>query len=162
MEDNDDKLCTTIPFNVRFCEVDSMNIVWHGNYMQYFEDAREAFGKAYGLDYLTIFHHGYYAPLVDISFSYRRPLIYGIKPTITIEYQPTDSAKVVFNYVIKDSSDGSLLTTGHSVQVFMDMQYELVLCNPPFYEEWKKKYLPLPSGNDMPSQQGGCISDIKK
>ena len=36
-------------FEVRFSEVDSMNIVWHGSYPLYFEDAREAFGAKYGL-----------------------------------------------------------------------------------------------------------------
>ena len=30
---------------IRFSEVDSMKIVWHGSYAKYFEDAREAFGK---------------------------------------------------------------------------------------------------------------------
>ena len=30
---------------IRFSEVDSMNVVWHGSYPLYFEDAREAFGK---------------------------------------------------------------------------------------------------------------------
>lgn len=136
------KLSVTKPFEVRFSEVDSMNIVWHGSYMLYFEDAREAFGRQYGIDYLTIFGHGYYAPLVDINFSYKRPIIYGMEPEITITYTPTDAAKIVFDYEIHDRKDGSLLATGHSVQVFLDLQYQLVWTNPPFYEEWKEKWLP--------------------
>lgn len=136
------KLSVTKPFEVRFSEVDSMNIVWHGSYMLYFEDAREAFGRLYGIDYLTIFGHGYYAPLVDINFSYKRPIIYGMEPEITITYTPTDAAKIVFDYEIHDRKDGSLLATGHSVQVFLDLQYQLVWTNPPFYEEWKEKWLP--------------------
>ena len=34
---------------VRFSEVDSMRIVWHGNYLKYFEDGRESFeiGRAH-------------------------------------------------------------------------------------------------------------------
>ena len=54
-------------FEVRFSEVDSMNIVWHGSYPLYFEDAREAFGAKYGLGYMTIFSNGYFAPLVELS-----------------------------------------------------------------------------------------------
>ena len=38
-------------FEVRFSEVDMMNIVWHGSYPLYLEDAREAFGEKYGLSY---------------------------------------------------------------------------------------------------------------
>ena len=39
------QLKTSKTFEVRFSEVDSMNVVWHGSYPLYFEDAREAFGK---------------------------------------------------------------------------------------------------------------------
>ena len=43
---------------IRFSEVDSMNVVWHGSYPLYFEDAREAFGKKFGLAYMCFFDHG--------------------------------------------------------------------------------------------------------
>ena len=131
----------TKAFEIRFSEVDSMSIVWHGSYPLYFEDAREAFGKKYGLGYLTIFNNGYYAPLVDLSFQYKKPLVYGMHPSITIKYRPTEAAKIVFDYEIHDTADGSLVATGHSVQVFMDMDYKLVWLNPPFYEDWKKRWL---------------------
>lgn len=131
----------TKEFEIRFSEVDSMNVVWHGSYPLYFEDAREAFGRKYGLGYLTIFDNGYYAPLVDLTFHYKKPLVYGMRPAITITYRPTEAAKIVFDYEIHDTADGSLIATGHSVQVFMDRQYQLVWFNPPFYEEWKKKWI---------------------
>lgn len=134
------ELKETIPFSVRFSEVDSMNIVWHGSYSLYFEDAREAFGKRYGLGYFDIFGNGYYAPLVELSFNYKRPIKYGMRPEITIVYRHTDSAKIVFDYEIIDTVSGDILATGHSVQVFMDMQYQLVWANPEFYEEWKQKW----------------------
>ena len=37
-------------FDIRFSEVDSMNVVWHGSYPLYFEDAREEFGRKYKLE----------------------------------------------------------------------------------------------------------------
>lgn len=135
------KLSVTKSFDVRFSEVDSMCIVWHGNYMLYFEDAREAFGKEYGLDYLTIYGKGYYAPLVDVHFSYKKPIIYGMKPAVTITYKPTDAAKILFEYEIRDTADGSLLATGDSMQVFMDLKYQLVWQTPEFYQQWKEKWL---------------------
>lgn len=127
-------------FEIRFSEVDSMSIVWHGSYPLYFEDAREEFGKKYGLGYMTIFGNGYYAPLVELSFKYKKPLIYEMQPVITITYVPTESAKIVFDYEISDEHDGSVYATGRSVQVFMDSNYQLVWENPEFYQEWKKKW----------------------
>ena len=135
------ELKTTVPLKIRFSEVDSMNIVWHGSYVMYFEDAREEFGKKYGIAYLDIFGNGYYAPLVDLSFKYKSPITYDMKPEITITDKPTDAAKIVFDYEITNTENGEVLATGHSVQVFMDLNYQLVWVNPDFYEEWKKKWL---------------------
>ena len=117
-----------------------MNIVWHGSYPLYFEDAREAFGLKYGIDYLTIFGNGYYAPLVDIEFHYKRPIVYGMTVRVNIKYRPTDAAKIVFDYEIYNTADGELMATGSSVQVFLDKEYHLVWINPDFYENWKKQY----------------------
>lgn len=136
-----DQLYATKPIDVRFSEVDSMGIVWHGSYMLYFEDAREAFGRKYGIDYLTIHNNGFYAPLVDIQFKYKRPIAYGMHPVAKAIYCPTEAAKIVFDYEIADGETGEIFATGHSVQVFMDLNYQLVWGNPPFYEQWKKQWL---------------------
>jgi acyl-CoA thioester hydrolase len=131
------KLKAEKEINVRFSEVDSMNIVWHGSYALYFEDAREAFGAKYGLSYLDIAGNGYYAPLVDLRFEYKKPLIYGHKARIEITYRNTQAAKIIFDYEIFDTDDNSLIATGYSIQVFLDKQYRLLWTNPPFYEKWK-------------------------
>ena len=124
---------------IRFSEVDMMQVVWHGAYALYFEDAREAFGAKYGLSYMGYVDHGYFAPIVEQTIQYKKPIRYGMNPRIDIIYRPTESAKIVFDYEIVDTSDGSLIATGHSVQVFMDMQYNLVWENPEFYLEWKHR-----------------------
>lgn len=116
-----------------------MNIVWHGSYPLYFEDAREEFGKKYGLGYMTIYSNGYYAPLVELSFKYKKPLVYEMQPVIVITYVPTESAKIVFEYEIIDDTDGSVLAAGRSVQVFMDKDYRLVWDTPQFYRNWKRQ-----------------------
>lgn len=134
------ELTASHSFDIRFSEVDSMNIVWHGSYSLYFEDAREAFGKKYGLGYMTIFSNGYYAPLVELSFKYKKPLVYEMKPTVVITYIPTEAAKIVFDYKIVDENDGSVIATGRSVQVFMDSNYQLVWENPEFYSKWKETW----------------------
>lgn len=126
--------------DIRFSEVDSMNVVWHGSYMLYFEDARELFGQKYDLTYMGFFDHGYFAPLVEMNFQWKRPIKYGMRPRIDIIYRPTISAKIVFDYEIRDPEDETLFATGHSVQVFMDTNYQLVLYSPEFYDEWRRRW----------------------
>lgn len=117
-----------------------MNVVWHGSYALYFEDARELFGEKYDLTYMGFFDHGYYAPLVELNFQFRKPIRYGMHPRIDIIYRPTEAAKIVFDYEIRDTQDESLIATGHSVQVFMDTNYQLVLYSPEFYDQWRKRW----------------------
>ncbi len=127
-------------FDIRFSEVDSMNVVWHGSYPLYFEDAREEFGRKYKLEYLRIAEFGYYAPLVDMQIHYKKPLAYQMKPRIDIIYRPTEAAKIVFDYEIYNTETDELMATGRTVQVFMDKNYQLVWITPDFYQEWKQMW----------------------
>ena len=54
-----------IEIAVRFSEVDAMNVVWHGNYLKYFEDGREALGADHELNYLDIGIFGFTTPSVS-------------------------------------------------------------------------------------------------
>ncbi|MCQ2057964.1 MAG: acyl-CoA thioesterase, partial [Bacteroidaceae bacterium] len=51
-----------------------------------------------------------------------------------------EAAKIVLDYEITNPENGDLLATGHTVQVFMDLDYQLVLTNPEFFENWKRKW----------------------
>jgi len=127
---------------VRFSEVDSMKIVWHGNYVHYFEDGREAFGKKYdGIGYLDMYANGFTAPIVDMRLQYLRPLSVGETAVIETRYIDSPAAKLCFEYIIRRSSDGEIAVKGSTMQVFLDSNGELCLTLPPFVEEWKKKWL---------------------
>lgn len=125
---------------IRFSEVDVMNVVWHGSYPLYFEDAREAFGAKYGLSYKRYMDERVFAPIVEFDIKYKRPILYGMTPVVRIVYRPTEAAKIVFDYEIIDAETGTVFATAHSVQVFMDMNYNLMWDNPDFFVEWKKQW----------------------
>lgn len=125
---------------IRFSEVDVMNVVWHGSYPLYFEDAREAFGAKYGLSYKRYMDERVFAPIVELDIKYKRPILYGMTPVVRIVYRPTEAAKIVFDYEIVNAETGTVFATAHSVQVFMDMNYNLMWDNPGFFVEWKKQW----------------------
>lgn len=133
-------LTEKVDFEIRFSEVDMMKIVWHGFYPKYLEDAREAFGEKYGLTYQGYIGHACYAPIVDMQILYRKPLRYRSKAYVIVSYQPTEAAKLIFHYEIRDREDNSLYCKATTMQVFMDMNYQLLFNNPPFFEEWKRKW----------------------
>ena len=79
---------------VRFSEVDSMQIVWHGEYVRYFEDGREAFGREFaGLGYMDIYASGYTAPIVELHLQYRKPLKVNDTAVVETRYIATEAAR---------------------------------------------------------------------
>lgn len=125
---------------VRFSEVDSMHVVWHGEYIRYFEDGRISFGDRYGIGYRDVVKQGYMVPLVEIDCQFKQSLMFGDEAIIETRYINSQAAKIFFEYIIYRASDGAIAATGKSTQVFINMNRELELTNPEFYLEWKKKW----------------------
>lgn len=126
---------------VRFNEADPLGIVWHGHYLRYFEDGREAFGIQHGISYLDCFNHGLAVPIVSVHCDYSRPLRYGNSVIVETTYINTAAAKLTFNYRILEAKSGKTVATGNSVQVFVDAKsFELQLTVPPFIAAWKKSH----------------------
>lgn len=128
----------TSEIRVRFTECDPLGIVWHGNYIQYFEDGREAFGREYGISYLEQKAQGFTSPIVKSSCEHKLPLRYGDVATIKATFVDSPAAKMIFRYQIFDPND-KLVCLGETIQVFLDSKDELSLTNPEFFINWKKK-----------------------
>ena len=125
---------------VRFNEADPLGIVWHGHYVRYLEDGREAFGNMHGLGYLEVYKLGFVIPVVSVQCDYKRSLRYGDRVIVETKYIPTEAAKMKFTYRLFNAVTGELVATGSSVQVFLDRENSVLqLANPPFFEDWKKK-----------------------
>ena len=135
-------LVHTTDIEVKFSEADPLGIVWHGHFIRYFEDGREAFGAAYGLRYLDLFRNNIVIPIIQIDCNYRRILRYGHTIRLETTYVDSPAAKLLFDYSITDLATGDRVANGSSVQVFMDRQsLELMLTLPPFMTDWKGKWL---------------------
>jgi acyl-CoA thioester hydrolase len=133
-------LTHTIGQDVRFSEVDSLGIVWHGHYLRYFEDGREAFGKKYNLGYLDFYSRGYVVPIVNVQCDYKRFLRYGDKIIIETSYIPCEPAKINFKYCLLNADTKELIVTGSTIQVFLKTDnLALQLTNPDFFQDWKVK-----------------------
>lgn len=128
----------TSKIRVRFTETDPLGIVWHGNYIQYFEDGREAFGREHRISYLEQKAQGYTSPIVKSSCEHKLPLRYGDVATIKTSFINSPAAKMIFRYQIFDPQD-RLVCTGETVQVFLNDNGELSLTNPEFFAKWKEK-----------------------
>ncbi len=134
-------LSATSQIRVRFNETDAMNVVWHGNYIRYFEDARDAFADKYGIDYHTVKEQGFLLPIVDMHCSYKRSLTFGDHIEATCTLAISNAAKVIFYYELRNARTQEIVATGKTIQVFLNLKGQLQLYIPAFFEEWKAKYI---------------------
>lgn len=134
-------LKNTVEIPIKFSEVDSLRVVWHGNFVRYFEDGREAFGKQYQLGYLDVYKHNLAVPLIDLQVDFKKVLEYGDTAIIETRFINSPAAKIIFEYTIKSANHGYVACTGKTTQVFMHpLTKELYITMPSFFEEWKKRW----------------------
>ena len=124
----------TVPRRVRFEEVDSLGIVWHGRYASYFEDARVALGQRYGVGYELFREHLTPVPIKQMHVDYCLPLRYGDGVTIEAIMHFTEAARMNFEFIIRNA-EGEIATTGYSIQLMLDRNFQLLVTPPPFFLE---------------------------
>ena len=122
---------------IRFSESDAMGVVWHGNYLKYFEDGRESLGDQYKMNYTDIYTKGFVTPIVKIDVNYKSPILFGEEIEVRTRFLKSRSAKIVHHYEVWNLSSGKLSCVGTSEQVFLDDKTRtLELFTPEFFKEW--------------------------
>ncbi len=141
MEPVDDRrLSVEKEIAIRFSEVDSMGIVWHGHYVKFLEDGREAFGLKHGLTYMDAYRNGFMTPVVKLEINYKSPVGYEDGIIVRTRFVNTEAAKIIFEYEIINKRTGQVSATARSVQAFIDAENRnLLLYAPAYYSNWKKR-----------------------
>ena len=127
-----------VKIRVRFSETDPLGVVWHGNYVQYLEDAREEFGRQWGLSYRFIAESGYYAPVYDMHLRFEKSARPDQVLRVSCRYRPALGAKLCFDYEIRDAEDGSLVAEASTIQLFTTKEGSFEPSAPAFYVKWKQ------------------------
>lgn len=127
---------------IKFSEIDSMQIVWHGNYIVYFEDGRESFNRRFpGIGYNTMLETGIYAPIYDVHLRHYASLQMNDVAVIHTTYVAKPGARLDFKYQIFRERDNQLCCEGETTQLFIDTNGKHLLEPPHYYQEWKEKWL---------------------
>lgn len=103
-------------YEIPFFDVDSMNIMWHGHYVKYFEMARCAFLEEIGYTYDVMREKGYAFPIVQLNLKYVKPALFRQKVRVHLMVMEYESSFRV-EYKIVDLATGKKLTTGSTMQV---------------------------------------------
>jgi acyl-CoA thioester hydrolase len=105
---------------VRYAETDMMGIVYHANYLPWFEIGRTHLLKELGLPYRQLEAEGYRLPVLEISAKYSRPATYDDTLTIVTYLREKPLLRIHLDYEVFRGEE--LLATGASVHAFVDLQ----------------------------------------
>ena len=107
-------------FKVAFFDVDSMEVMWHGNYVKYLEMARCELLDKLGYNYIAMKKDGFAFPIVKLDVKYVRPAFFNdvIKVTTTLSECETF---LKFHYLIENEK-GEKLSEANTAQAVIEMK----------------------------------------
>ncbi len=121
-------------------ESDLLRMVWHGHYVLYLEDARQALGARIGLSYEDFMRERFACPVVDLQLKYKKPARYGDRLDITASLHWMEVPKLRYTYEVRRVADGELLTTAESTQVLVHPDGQLALNFPSFLLAFRERW----------------------
>ncbi len=101
---------------VRYGETDQMGVVYHANYIIWFELGRTELIHSLGLSYVDMEKKGIISPVIDVRASYKKPVRYGDNASVRTYVKQYDGLRVAYHYeVLKNGSE--VCVTGESVHI---------------------------------------------
>jgi acyl-CoA thioester hydrolase len=119
---------------VRYAETDQMGVVYHSNYLIWFEVGRVEFIRQMGLDYKQMEAEGCSIAVVDVHVRYRAPARYDDELVIETRLLAARGSVVRFGYRILRIADDILLCEGETLHVCVDKDMKKT-CLPSKYAE---------------------------
>ncbi|MGH9597285.1 MAG: acyl-CoA thioesterase [Edaphobacter sp.] len=120
---------------VRYVETDQMGVVYHSNYLVWFEVGRVELIREMGLNYKQMEEEdGCGISVVDVHVRYRAPARYDDELGIETRLLAARGAVIKFGYRILRITDGVLLCEGETVHVCVGKDMKK-MCLPPKYAE---------------------------
>ncbi|HVS52254.1 MAG TPA: thioesterase family protein [Opitutaceae bacterium] len=103
---------------VRYAETDMMGVVYHGNYLPWFEIGRTTLLKEIGLSYRQLEEDGFRLPVLEVTAKYLRPARYDDTLTIVTTLREKPLLRIRLDYEVRRGDE--LLATGETVHAFID------------------------------------------
>lgn len=111
---------------VRYQETDQMGVVYHANYLVWFEVGRTSFIREFGYSYPQLEAKGILLPVVDVGAQYRHSAKYDDVIVVKTNIAEVGPSKVVFHYLVIRKADDRLLATGHTKHIWVSREMKRV------------------------------------
>ena len=111
---------TTSSVRVRYAETDKMGVVYHSNYLIWFEIGRTDWLRDTGWTYREMEAIGFVLPVIEAHCDYTQPARYDDELDIETAGVLLSAVRVRFDYRVVRAADAIQLATGHTVHASLD------------------------------------------
>lgn len=112
-----------VKIRVRYAETDQMGVVYHANYLVWFEVGRVEFLRQLGFSYREMEQNdACFIAVVDARCRYKAPARYDDEVIVRTHLKNVRESLVHFGYELLRASDGLLLAEGETTHVVTDAQ----------------------------------------
>lgn len=130
---------STKEIQLLYADTDMMGVIYHANYLKWFELGRTQLIEDIGFSYLSMEEEGYYAPVYDAHITYKKAIRYGEKAYVNTWVDVNDGLKTVYGYQIVNG-DNEICAEGTTTHIvvkkdnFRPVQFKKA------FPEWFIKY----------------------
>jgi len=97
-----------------YADTDRSQVVYHANYLRYFELGRASLMRDVGYPYRQVEESGYVYPIVDLAMAFHKPLFYDDPMWVHTRPIRLERIRVTFDYLITHAETGDVVCTGHT------------------------------------------------
>jgi len=130
---------STKEIQLLYADTDMMGVIYHANYLKWFELGRTQLIEDIGFSYVAMEEAGYYAPVYDVNCTYKKAIRYGEKAFVHTWVEAIDRLKTVYGYSIVNGND-EVCAEGSTTHIvvrkddFRPVQFKKA------FPEWYQKY----------------------
>jgi len=109
---------------VRYAETDQMGVVYHANYVVWFEVGRVELLRSIGLPYKQLEEEGILIAVAEVNARYKRPARYDDEIAVRTTVKQVRGSIIRIGYQVVRVADEELLCEGETVHVVIDREFK--------------------------------------
>ena len=108
-----------VKIRVRYKDTDKMGVVYHSNYIVYYEEARTEMFRSIGIPYSELEEQGIMTPILEVESKYIAPAYYDEVVTVRATIAEEPMARMNITYEVLDEQ-GRTINTGRTILGFVN------------------------------------------
>jgi acyl-CoA thioester hydrolase len=119
-----DAIVSEARVRVRYAETDQMGVVYHSNYIIWFEIGRVELMRTLGYEYKQMEMDGIRLPVAEVRCRYKSPALYDDELVVRTRLHNVRGSLIRFGYEVVRESDKTLLAEGESTHIVANLRME--------------------------------------